>query len=247
MIRSKDVIEKMKNTGTPDVIILKNVLNKENIESLLNLYQKFKEMYPKDNKARATNTSRKNEITIVRDEHHQDIHEIIGSKLNILPFKYDTINFYRIENPYHLHTDTGKNNRISYMQGVIPLETDPVNTGKTVIFDQKAYFSSEYIFPNLDKPSNYEPFHNIGTWDPSVYEGWTDEYKISEDQAKEIWYDKWKFWIERYKGFSIKEIYHWNVGDILLFNRTLLHASSLMKEAGVNYKSGLLFLTYLEN
>lgn len=246
MIKSKNVIERMKSLEGNGVTVLKNVLNTDEVENLKRIYRDIKIAKPDRTKSRAILVDRKNEITTLKEEDFHEVDRIIKSKLNLLPFKYESMNFYKIQNPYHLHSDTGKNNRISYIQGVIPLEIVPAVEAKTVIFDQRVYFSSEYIFPNVGKNPDYEPFNNIGTWDPSIYEGWSDEYKITEEQAKEIWYDKWEYWIERHKGFSIKYVYKWNIGDILLFERSLLHAASMIKEAGLDYKSGLLFLTYID-
>lgn len=246
MIKSPDVIQKIKKTESNGVTVLKNVLSNDEISSLHALYNKLK-ANNKYKRSRIIHGDRSNELTVIEPEYHEEVNKILTPKLKMLPFEYETMNFYKIQNPYHLHSDTGKNNRVSYLQGVIPLGIEPKKNAKTVIFDQRVYFSSEYVFPGLNKDPEYVPFHNIATRDPSIYEGWTNEYNITEEQAKSIWYDKWEFWMEHYKGFSIKYIYEWNVGDILLFERSLLHASSLIKEAEIDYKLGLLFLTYLPN
>jgi hypothetical protein len=244
MIKSPDVIQKIKKTESNGVTVLKNVLSNDEISSLHTLYNKLSTI-DEYKKLRTVRDSRVNEITTIRPEYREEVNKILISKLNILPFEYESMQFYKIQNPYHIHSDTGKNNRVSYLQGVIPLGIEPKKTAKTVIFNQRVYFSSEYVFPGIGKDPGYEPFNNIATRDPSIYEGWTNTHNITEDQAKSIWYDKWEYWMEHYKGFSIKYIYEWNVGDILLFERSLLHASSLIQEAEIDYKLGLLFLTYL--
>jgi hypothetical protein len=244
MIRDRTVLEKIKLFET-GVTVLENVLSSEEVKWLLDWFTQLRKDEA-NNRSRASDirTSRKNYLTIINDDNLPTFSNMITPKLNLQDFIYESVNFYKIEKPYHLHSDTGKDNTVVLKQGVIPLEVNPNNIDTyTVIFDQKVYFSSEYIHPLFKKEPTYQPFYNIGTWDPSYYEGWSDEYKISDEMGSMIWYDKWPYWKEVYKGFSIKHVFKWKVGDILLFDRSLLHASSLLDIAGIDHKIGILFLT----
>ena len=244
MIRSRATIAKMKELET-GVSVFEGILDADEIKQLKAWYELLK-ADQSNNHARAANqkTGRRNFITAVAEDEFAKFHEMVGSRLQLRDFCYDTVQFYNIQNPYHLHSDTGKNNDIAYKQGVVPLEVNPVGVDTyTVIFDQRVYFSSEYIHPSYMKSPRYEPFYNIGTWDPSTYEGWTDEYKIPDDIGQQLWLDKWPYWREVYKGFSIKSIFKWKIGDVLVFDRSLLHAASLLDVAGIENKIGILFLT----
>lgn len=244
MIKTKKTIAEMKALER-GVTILADVLSADDIIQIQELYHRYSDKLTTIR--RAENLGKKNNIINVPDNEFHLVDNIINSKLNLLPFLYESINFYTIQNPYHLHSDTGKNNNIGYQQGVIPLSVLPANsTAYTVIFNERVYFSSEYapIDKRVLKSPSYEPFYNIGTWDTTYYEGWADEYRISDDDCKLIWGTEWEHWKDCYKGFSINTIYKWKVGDILLFDRSLLHASSLLHVNGVDVKSGLLFLTY---
>lgn len=244
MIRSKEVITKIKELET-GVHVYENLLDPGEVARLLSWYEELKSN-DANNIARAFNqkTGRRNFITPVSDYNFSIFHEQVGSRLNLRDFVYDTVQFYNIQNPYHIHSDTGKNNVIAYKQGVVPLEVNPSGQETyTVIFDQRVYFASEYIHPLYKKSPRYEPFYNIGTWDPTTYEGWSDEYKIPDDVGEKLWLDQWSYWREVYKGFSIKAIFPWKIGDVLVFDRSLLHAASLLDVAGVENKVGILFLT----
>lgn len=245
MIKSNKVIEKMKEISS-DPLVLNNVLSKNDIYELKNFRTFLKNSDPTLIRSRKIEGKRSNELTIIPYEYFEKINLIIQDKINLLPFKYESMNFYTIQNPYHIHSDTGKNNRISYKIILIPLEIDPKKDAKTIIFDQRCYFSSEYVFPHFDNDPKYEPFYNIPIRNPSFFEGWSIENKITEEQAKSFWGEKWEFWLRQYEGFSVKFEYNWNIGDILIFDRSSLHASSLLQENNIDYKSGILIQTFIE-
>lgn len=146
---------------------------------------------------------------------------------------------YDIQIPYAIHSDTN-----GEYQGIVPMDIDPADKQTyTLIFDQTTKINSEYIHPLMQKDSNYKPHFNKAVYDPTEFEGWTDEYKISDEDGQKYWGDTWfGFNKEIYKGFSIKHAYQWNVGDIFMFHSKYMHAATNMNTKGINKKTGLLFL-----
>lgn len=244
MIKSKETIAKMKELAK-GVVVLENVLSDGEIKHLKSWYETLAKD-DRNNRSRASNalTGRKNSITRIPPDQWPEFSEMITPRLGLQDFIYENIQFYTTQNTYHLHSDTGKDDAIGFVQGVIPIDIQPSNIDTyTIIFDQTVHFSSEWIHPSFNKGRYYEPFVNIATRDPSIYEGWSDEYKIDDQTGRMLWYDQWPFWKEAYKGFSIKHLFKWRIGDILMFDRTFLHAASLIDKAGIQHKSGVLFLT----
>jgi hypothetical protein len=115
-----------------------------------------------------------------------------------------------------------------------------------LILNEKAYFSSELVHKLFNKQPDYKPFYNIPILEPSFFEGWKDEYMISDEDCQRFWKNDWKMYKEVYKGFSLDTVYEWNPGDILTFSRTRAHAATSLDAAGIDYKIGLLFLTYYD-
>ena len=227
-----------------DTILLENALSADDIKWLFSVKEQLRND-PESHKPRATRGGRANNIYNMTDKtvfHDERMFEWIAK---FLPFNKDEyefygVNFYDLQVPYALHTDTSP---VSFYQGIIPLSIDPPDADThTLIFDQTATENVEWISPVYNKPADYTPFYNKPIRDPSYFGGWTDEYKISDEDLKKHWVNHWEFWKEAYKGFSIKCAYKWQVGDIFLFDSKFTHCATNLEQKGIKQKSGLLFI-----
>ncbi len=165
--------------------------------------------------------------------------------LKLFPFDPQTysfysIHFYEISVPYVLHCDHLGPDK-GFYQAVIPLSTTPQGDTHTIIFDQTADINTEWIAPQYRVPQGYVPFHNKPIYDPNYFGGWSNEYKISEEEGAKFWGPEWsRLYREAYKGFSIKHAFKWNMGDVLLFNSQYVHCAAEMAFKGIQKKCGLL-------
>lgn len=262
MIKSLDVIAEIKANESP-IEIYKNVFNKEEVQFLLEQKVKVEELYGSAN--RSDNVKKKNRIQVLKHDRHSKSDELTVEKFELMLKEripncsvfeknavFESMNFYNIQNAYHIHSDTGKTNRKSFKQFIVPLEIVPVDPSKeahahTVIFNERVYFSSEYVNTIVGvKDPDYLPFFNVPTYDPRYYEGWKDEYRISREDAHLLWNNKADFFNQFYKGFSINTLYQWEPGDVVFFDRSLLHAAAELDVNNVFEKSGLLGLSYVD-
>lgn len=227
-----------------DTITIKHALSKDDINWLFSIKEKLRND-PESHKPRAVKEGRANNVYNITNKtvfHEDEMFEWIAKFLPFDQNEYEFygVNFYDLQVPYALHTDTSP---VSFYQGIIPLSIDPVDADThTVIFDQTATENVEWIAPVYNKPDDYAPFYNKPIRDPNYFGGWTDEYKISDEDLKKHWTNHWEFWKEAYKGFSIKCEYKWQVGDIFLFDSKFAHCATHLKEKGINQKTGLLFI-----
>jgi len=206
-----------------DIITLESVLSEDSINWFLNAMNSIE-----DPQGRAGN----NKLYVPKGELEKQVKQRIMEKINYLyPAKnIDRVNFYDIDNPYGMHSDTVK----FTMQGIIPLEFID-GSAYTLIYDQTADTNIELV--PKDKPADYEPFFNKGVRDPSTIQGWSPGYKISEEDGLKYWPTQWYYYREAYKGFSIKHSYEWKIGDIFLFHTKYLHSATCSQSR----KKGIMF------
>ena len=130
--------------------------------------------------------------------------------------------FQESHKPLKLHVDGGFNLKdIIYKQTLIPLS----EYGETVIFKNRYYgvstsFTKDQEELNEHNPENYKKGKNARSnehlkmflgkqFDKIDHE----KYLVHED-------------IENLKGLEVELVYKWNLGDLLIFDRTHLHCSS---------------------
>jgi hypothetical protein len=232
------------NARYEDFYLLKNSLTPAEVNQLLNIKQAL-EANPESVAKRASDAfNRHNYIYRLKDfmPEYQVLKELVISRLPFRKEDYEleVMNFFTIQKPYSLHCDNLGTNE-GFYQVIIPLEVKPLLPTYTILFDQTSPYNTEWIAPSYNKDPDYKPFHNTPIYDPKFYPGWSDQYKITEEDGLQYWGDTWEeTFREAYKGFSIKHCYQWSIGDLFIFNSQFNHCSSELMSLGVDSKTGLL-------
>ena len=215
-------IEKIKqNEGKPRV--LKNIFNQEEVNKFLSLY----------NELPITVHNKKQNVIKKRwlSEYGKDLEEVFYHRVKneIREFKYDNLKtndgkeilglFQESYNPIGLHIDGGFNfDDLIFKQTLIPLT--PV--GSTIIFKNRFYGQStnfttdkkELEIKDLNYGQNKRSSEHIGMFGNKPFD--------KEVHRKFVNHEK----IENLIGLEVELIYEWEVGSMLIFDRTNLHCSS---------------------
>ena len=222
----REKIEEIKKLESAPKII-KNLYSKEEIEEFLNLYKNL-----------PTTTHNKKQNVIKKrwlQGYNQKLEKLFCERLRkeIGDFKMDNLqdengkDIYGLIQesyaPIGLHVDAGfeSKNQI-YKQSLIPLT--PV--GSTVIFKNRFYDQStsftqdpeELKKKNLTYGQNKRSSEHL-----KLYGGKPFDKKIHEKYLK---HEN----IDNLKGLEVEIIYEWEVGSMLIFDRTHLHCSSSLIE-----------------
>jgi len=127
--------------------------------------------------------------------------------------------FQESYNPIGLHVDAGFNlDEIIFKQTLIPL----TSKGSTVIFKNKFYGNSTNftIDENELKIKDLKYGQNIRSSEHlKMYE---NKPFSKEDHKKYLKHEK----IDNLSGLEIDLVYEWEIGSMLIFDRTRLHCSS---------------------
>ena len=127
--------------------------------------------------------------------------------------------FQESYNPIGLHVDAGFNlDEIIFKQTLIPLTPK----GSTVIFKNKFYGSStnftidenELKIKDLKYGQNIRSSAHIEMYEKKTFN--------KEDHEKYLKHEK----LDNLSGLEIDLVYEWELGSILIFDRTRLHCSS---------------------
>lgn len=212
--------------------VIKNFINMDEVKLFNKLFQKLPiEINNKRQKILKKKWS---------SNYEPDLQKIYLEKLNLILEKfsmdnpktkdnYDSLGLFQESfSPVSLHVDSGFDfNKIIYKQTLLPLSEE----GETVIFKNRFYGCSttfsidpvELSAKGYNKRSS-EHLNLFGgrDFDKNMHK----KYLNHED-------------INNLKGLEIDLIYKWNLGDLLVFDRTALHCSSS------NLKSKKLGLTSL--
>ena len=222
----REKIEEIKKLESAPKII-KNLYSKEEIEEFLKLYKNL-----------PTTTHNKQQNVIKKrwlQGYNQKLEKLFCERLRkeIGDFKMDNLqdengkDIYGLIQesyaPIGLHVDAGfeSKNQI-YKQSLIPLT--PV--GSTVIFKNRFYDQStsftqdpeELKKKNLTYGQNKRSSEHL-----KLYGGKPFDKKIHEKYLK---HEN----IDNLKGLEVEMIYEWEVGSMLIFDRTHLHCSSSLIE-----------------
>ena len=222
----KNIEEIKKNESPPKII--KNIFDKEEIKKFLELYHQL----PTTIHNKKQNVIKKRWLI----EYGKELEKLFYQKLKnrIGDFKYDNLKtednneiyglFQESYNPIGLHIDGGFNlEDIIYKQSLIPLTP----TGSTVVFKNRFYGNStnftlnkeELDVKDLKYGQNKRSSEHIGLFDGKPF-----DVKIHEKYLK---HEK----IENLTGLEVELIYEWELGSMLIFDRTNLHcSSSVIKE-----------------
>ena len=219
-------IEDIKKTESKPKVI-KNLFDEQEI-------QKFMELY---NKLPTTVHNKKQNVIKKRwlIDYNKQLEELFYDKLKneIGDFKMDNLItedgneiyglFQESYNPIGLHIDGGFNFEDQiYKQTLIPLT--PV--GSTVIFKNRFYGNStnftideeELKIKKLNYGQNIRSSDHIGMFGNNPFD--------EEIHSKYLAHEK----IENLVGLEVELIYEWEIGSMLIFDRTNMHCSSSIIE-----------------
>jgi len=215
-------IEKIKkNEGKPK--ILKNIFSKDEIQKFINLY----------NELPITVHNKKQNVIKKRWLYNfgSELEELFYNKLKneIGDFKYDNLKsedgkdilglFQESYNPIGLHIDGGFDfNNLIYKQSLVPLT--PI--GSTVIFKNRIYGKStnftidenELNIKNLKYGQNIRSSEHLNKFDKKPFNREMHKKYLNHEH------------IDNLAGLEIDLIYEWEIGSMLIFDRTNLHCSS---------------------
>jgi hypothetical protein len=215
-------IEKIKqNEGRPKV--LKNIFSNEEIRKFINLYNDL----PITVHNKKQNVIKKRWLI----EYGADLEKLFHNKLKneIGDFKYDNLKddngneilglFQESYNPIGLHIDGGFDYKdLIYKQTLIPLTPK----GSTVIFKNRFYDKStnftidenELEIKNLKYGQNIRSSEHIGFFGSQSFDKKLHKKFLNHEK------------IENLIGLEVELIYEWEVGSMLIFDRSNLHCSS---------------------
>jgi hypothetical protein len=215
-------IEKIKRLeGSPQVI--KNLFSKNEINKFMELYQKL----PTTVHNKKQNVIKKRWLKSFNEELENLFYEKVKNEIG--DFKMDNLKdennedilglFQESYNPIGLHVDAGFNlDEIIFKQTLIPLTPK----GSTVIFKNKFYGSStnftidenELKVKDLKYGQNIRSSAHIEMYEKKTFN--------KEDHEKYLKHEK----LDNLSGLEIDLVYEWEIGSILIFDRTRLHCSS---------------------
>ncbi len=215
-------IEEIKKSESSPIVI-KNLLNKDEINKFLELYKEL----PTTVHNKKQNVIKKRWL----NDYGKDLETLFYQRLKskIGDFKYANLKtdngndifglFQESYNPIGLHIDGGFNfEDLIYKQTLIPLT--PV--GSTVVFKNRFYGNStnftidknELETRKLTYGQNKRSNEHIGMFGDKPFD--------KELHKKFLNHEK----IENLIGLEIELIYEWELGSVLIFDRTNLHCSS---------------------
>ena len=210
-----------KNESSPKII--KNLFSKEEIDKFLRLYEEL----PTTVHNKKQNVIKKRWLK----EYGKELEELFYNKLKneIGDFKYDNLKtdngdiiyglFQESYNPIGLHIDGGFNFAdLIYKQSLIPLT--PV--GSTVIFKNRYYGGStsftqdpeELKKKNLSYGQNKRSAEHLKLYGDKPFDKKIHEKYLKHEDINNL------------KGLEVEIIYEWEVGSMLIFDRSHLHCSS---------------------
>ena len=219
-------IDKIKNLESPPKVI-KNLFSKNEIDKFLKLYNEL----PTTVHNKKQNVIKKRWLKNFNKEMENIFYKKVSNEIG--EFKMDNLKdeknqdilglFQESYNPIGLHVDAGFNlDEIIFKQTLIPL----TSKGSTVIFKNKFYGNStnftidenELKVKNLKYGQNFRSSEHLDIYEKKPFD---------QDQ-----YDKYLKHenIENLSGLEIDLVYEWEIGSMLIFDRTRLHCSSSLIE-----------------
>ncbi len=203
--------------------IIKNLFNNSEIEKFLSLYHQL----PTTVHNKKQNVIKKRWLKNYNKELENLFYEKVKNEIG--DFKMDNLKdeenedilglFQESYNPIGLHVDAGFNlDEIIFKQTLIPL----TSKGSTVIFKNKFYGNStnftidenELKEKNLNYGQNYRSSEHLNLYKEKSFD--------RDLHAKYLKHEK----IENLSGLEVDLVYEWELGSMLIFDRTRLHCSS---------------------
>ncbi len=219
MHKNIDKIKKLEST--PQVI--KNLFSKKELEMFLELYRVLPTTVHNKKQNVIKKRWLKNFNLELENLFYERVKNIIGD------FRMDNLKdennddilglFQESYNPIGLHVDAGFNlNEIIFKQTLIPL----TSKGSTVIFKNKFYGNStnftidenELKTKELKYGQNIRSDEHLKIYNKSPFK--------KDDHERYLKHEK----IENLSGLEVDLVYEWELGSMLIFDRTRLHCSS---------------------
>ena len=215
-------INEIKKLESPSQVI-KNLFNKNEIEKFLNLYKKL----PTTVHNKKQNVIKKRWLK----NYSEELENLFSNKIkNIIgDFRMDNLKdengedilglFQESYNPIGLHVDAGFNlDEIIFKQTLIPL----TSKGSTVIFKNKFYGNStnfttdenELKIKDLKYGQNIRSSEHLEMYNKKPFDTVAHKKYLNHER------------IENLAGLEIDLVYEWELGSVLIFDRTRLHCSS---------------------
>ena len=217
----KNINEIKKLESSPQVI--KNLFNKNEIEKFFNLYKEL----PITVHNKKQNVIKKRWLKNYSDELENLFFNKVKNEIG--DFKMDNLKdeknedilglFQESYNPIGLHVDAGFNlDEIIFKQTLIPL----TSKGSTVIFKNKFYGNStnftidenELKIKDLKYGQNIRSSEHLKMYDKKPFDTVAHKKYLNHEK------------IENLAGLEIDLVYEWELGSMLIFDRTRLHCSS---------------------
>ena len=215
-------IDKIKKLESPTKVI-KNLFNKADINKFINLYNKL----PTTVHNKKQNVIKKRWLKDIDLELENLFYSKVQNEIG--DFKMDNLKdeknedilglFQESYNPIGLHVDAGFNtSEIIYKQTLIPLSSK----GSTVVFKNKFYGSSTNFTTDEEelKKKNLTYGQNIRSSEHLQLYGNKPFNEVEHE--KYLTHEK----LENLKGLEIDVVYEWEIGYMLIFDRTRLHCAS---------------------
>ena len=215
-------IDKIKELESSPKII-RNLFSKNEIERFLNLYLNL----PTTVHNKKQNVIKKRWLKNYNKELENLFYEKVKNEIG--DFKMDNLKdeknsdilglFQESHNPIGLHVDAGFNlDEIIFKQTLIPL----TSKGSTVIFKNKFYGNStnftidekELKIKNLNYGQNIRSSEHLNIFDKKPFD--------KEMHKKYLQHEK----LDNLRGLEVDLVYEWEIGSMLIFDRTNLHCSS---------------------
>ena len=219
-------IDKIKKLEGPTKVV-RNLFSKNEINRFLDLYNKL----PTTVHNKKQNVIKKRWLKNINNELESFFHLKIKSTIG--DFKMDNLKdennedilglFQESYNPIGLHVDAGFNSdEIIYKQTLIPLTAK----GGTVIFKNRFYGNStnftidkkELEFKKLNYGQNKRSSDHIGMFGDKPFDAEIHKNYLAHEN------------IDNLVGLEVELIYQWEVGSMLIFDRSNLHCSSSVIE-----------------
>ena len=217
----KNIEEIKKLEGSPKII--KNLFNKNELERFLKLYQDL----PTTVHNKKQNVIKKRWLKNYSSELESLFYNKVKNEIG--EFKMDNLKdennddilglFQESYNPIGLHVDAGFNlDEIIFKQTLIPL----TSKGSTVVFKDKFYGNStnftidenELKITDLKYGQNIRSSEHLNLYKKKPFN--------KENHQKYLKHER----IENLEGLEIDIVYEWEMGSMLIFDRTRLHCSS---------------------
>ena len=219
-------IEKIKKLEGSTKII-KNLFSKDELNKFLDLYNKL----PTTVHNKKQNVIKKRWLKDVDQELENLFYTKVANEIG--DFKMDNLKDERNEdilglfqesyNPIGLHVDAGFNSdEIIYKQTLIPITP----TGGTVIFKNKFYGTSTNFTINEEELNQKNLKYGQNSRSSEHLKLYENKPFNKYDYDKYLKHEK----MENLVGLEVDVVYEWELGSMLIFDRTRLHCASSLIE-----------------